>query len=280
MQGRDKLGPDVGTMACLCRKPHTLFQVQRRPVYLTRKRLPVLSATSGAREIPAHVHVASYHSNICVPKLPLNCSFTLRDFHFSVSMSRKFKESDYERLKIYDPNGEYICTAEMIVLSKFCHQFHRYTMKEMEKDTSKTEASADEQNLRAFQIIDKKAGQTTEKEEMKKKKTKEIRFHKDASAEPKLTKILEILVDLGKVNIEFEEKGSKVEKEVRRVLEEYATFKSFPREHGAFYFANVKELDSDLLQKLFNKVYEEQAVGIAEVRKLILDGKAVEEGKL
>lgn len=196
----------------------------------------------------------------------------VRGIHTSWPLLKKFKESDYERVRIFEPSGEYLCTAEMIVLEKFCHQFRRYSFQEME-DAKKTEGVTENADLRGFQIVDKKAGETgiADKSELKQKKTKEIKFHKDASAGPKLIKILEILVDHGKVNIYFDEAGTKVEKEVKKVLEDFSTFKMVARDRGAFYFATVKDIDTKMVAKLFDIVHKQEADHIAEVRKYLLD---------
>lgn len=132
-----------------------------------------------------------------------------RSFHSSNTLLKKLKEEHYERLRVYDPSGQFLCIAEMLVLQKFCSHYRRYTFHEMERavkdESTKIDNSADageDRNLRMFQLIEKKKKEL-EQLEGKEKKTKTIRFYKDTTGGEKLQKIKEILIDTGKVNVEF-----------------------------------------------------------------------------
>lgn len=132
-----------------------------------------------------------------------------RSFHSSGTLLKKFKGEHYERLRVFDPSGQFLCITEMLVLEKFCSHYRRYTFHEMERadkeESTKVNDSAnagDDGNLRMFQLIEKKKKEL-EQLEGKEKKIKTIRFYKDTTGGDKLQKIKEILIDTGKVNVEF-----------------------------------------------------------------------------
>lgn len=126
-----------------------------------------------------------------------------KPFHSSSTLFKRRKESDYETLRILDPDGQFFCTAEMLILEKFCHKYRRYTFKEVTSAESDQSANASEaDSLRKFQLVDKQKDQPST--EAKDKKIKTIQFHKETSPDEKLQKIFKILVDEGKVNVTFD----------------------------------------------------------------------------
>lgn len=127
-----------------------------------------------------------------------------KPFHSSTTLFKRAKESDYETLRILDPDGQFLCTAEMLILKKFCHNYHRYTFEEVkrtENDQSANATEADE--LKKFQLVDKHKDQPST--ETKDKKIKTIKFHRETSPDEKLQKIFKILVDEGKVKVTFDQ---------------------------------------------------------------------------
>lgn len=166
----------------------------------------VLSCNSKSQDTKSISHRADIMRSLLNHNVSeLEYSGIRRPFHSSVPLLKKFDTKDYETLRILDPAGMFLCNSELYVLKKFCQQYKRFTYDEVKPDGENT-ANLDvgDGRLRVFKLSDKREGKSTDSKDTK---TKIIKFHKEKSVEGgKADKIIELLVDQGKVNIMFDER--------------------------------------------------------------------------
>ncbi|XP_045204189.2 uncharacterized protein LOC123557055 [Mercenaria mercenaria] len=206
-------------------------------------------------------------------RLKINHSGSIRTFRSSIALLKRFKESDYETVRVIDPSGQFLCNAEMLVLEKFCHRFHRFTFQEFKPDNKDySENAVGDGSLRVFQLMDKRKEKS---QENKQTKTKVIKFHKNPAAEEKMSKVWEILVDKGKVDITFDEKENHVTGDVMKMLQVSKNIKVIPSPDKTVYLAYLSDIDFDLLQSLFEGVQKQEADHIAKVKEMLktMDGQ-------
>lgn len=146
---------------------------------------PVLKSTS----LPCKIHANSTSAFVC------------RGIHITRKVLMKDKKDElYEEFRVYNQEGQYLCTTEMYVVDRFCHRYRVFTFEQMEKAPT----SDGDNSLKAVKLIHKPKHSTENAE----KKIKTIKFKKDLRADDKLPKILGILVNSGKVKVHFEHEVS------------------------------------------------------------------------
>lgn len=190
-----------------------------------------------------------------------------RSFHASEKLWKKFKESDYETLQVLDPFGQFLYSAEMLVLKKFCQHYHRFTFQEVDQvEMDHSTNATGMAGLRTFKLVDKRKENPGDSQA---KKSKIIKFHKDMDVSIKRQKIMEELINQGKVTVTFDQKGGPVELEVRHALKEIADVKERTASKSSCIVASLNEIDSNLLHRLFDSVQKQEASHIADVKELI-----------
>ncbi|KAL4230813.1 hypothetical protein ACF0H5_011187 [Mactra antiquata] len=190
-----------------------------------------------------------------------------RNLHTSPILCKKLNEELYERFKIYDHHGDYLCTTELYIVEKFCYRFHRFSFEKIETVPDGSDG------LRSIKLIEPQKSKTESAE----KRVKTIKFKKDASGDAKMPKIMESLINTEKVMLVFEKKGCKAEPEVKDKVSKFAEMSFTVNPDGSSQlYAQLKTLDSQLLGSLMETVQTEHGKHIADVQDLL---KVVKQSK-
>lgn len=145
-----------------------------------------------------------------------------RAFQTTFVPLKKFDPTLYDLVSVFDPDGHFVMDVEFLVLQKFCHKYNRFSYVEysLEKDTE-GDSKLKRYKIEVKQIKEKIQKKKTKKAEIKDegdeadtsggKHVKLIKFSKDSKGmreQPKLQKVIEILVNHGKVRIQFSKVSS------------------------------------------------------------------------